>query len=77
MESTPSLQPVAPPLLQGTQAYQSMVSQFLREQTKSYRMLEKGTTPDLTVNRVTTFNLSSFLSNSPENLTLDSIQKKF
>ena len=38
-------------------------------------MLQIGTTPELT-NRVSAFNLSSFLSNSPENLTLDSIQKK-
>ena len=68
MESTPSLQPLAPPLCRAH-------SSIFERQTKSYGLLQIGTTPELT-NRVSAFNLSSFLSNSPENLTLDSIQKK-
>ena len=72
MDSTPSLQ-IA---LQVTQANQSIASQFLSGQTKSYGLLEIGTTPELTNNRVSAFNLSSFLSNSPENLTLDLKKKK-
>ena len=63
--------------LQGTQPNQSIASQFLRGQTKSYVLLEIRAAPDLTINRVSPFNLSSFLSNSPENLNLDSIQKRF
>ena len=35
-----------------------------------------GKAPESTINRVNSFNLSSFLSNFPENLTLDSTQKK-
>ena len=69
---TPSLQGV----LQGTQPNQSIASQFLRGQIKSYRLLEIGTAPELTINWVSSFNLSSFLYSFPENLTLDSIQKK-
>ena len=72
MDSTPSLQIV----LQVTQANQSITSQFLSGQTKSYGLLEIGTTPELTNNRVSAFNVSSFLSNSPENLTLDLKNKK-
>ena len=68
----PSLQVV----LQGTHANRSLASQFLRGQRKSFRLLQIGTTPELTINKVSGFNLSSFLSNSPENLTLESIQKK-
>ena len=72
MESTPSLQPLAPPLCRlSCRAHSSI----FERQTKSYGLLQIGTTPELT-NRVSAFNLSSFLSNSPENLTLDSIQKK-
>ena len=56
---------------------QSIASQFLKGQTKSYGLLEIDTTPELTINRVSSFNLSSFLSNFPDNLTLDSIQKSF
>ena len=32
--------------------------------------------PESTISRVSSFNLSSFLSNFPENLNLDSTQKK-
>ena len=42
----------------------------------SYGMLETGAAPELTINGVSSFNLSSFLSNSLQNLTLDSMQKK-
>ena len=35
-----------------------------------------GKAPESTINRVNSFNLSSFPSNFPENLTLDSTQKK-
>ena len=49
-------------------------------QTKGYVLLEISTPPELAINRVSSFHLSLFLSNSPENLTLyhalDSIQKK-
>ena len=69
---TPFLQVV----LQGTQLNHSIASQFLRGQRNSYGLLEIGTAPKLTDNRVSLFNLPSFLSNSLENLTLDSIQKK-
>ena len=62
--------------MQGTHPNQSIASQFLRGQTKNYGLLEIGTAPKLTINRVTSFNVSSFLFNSPENFTLDSIQKK-
>ena len=80
MERAPSLQPLAPlslqVIVQGTEPNQSIAFQFLRGQPKSYGLLEVGTAPELTMNRVSSFNLSSFLSNSPENLTLDSIPKK-
>ena len=45
-------------VLQGTQANESTGSQFWRGQTKSPEQLEMGTTPDLTINKVSSFNLS-------------------
>ena len=62
-------------VLQGKQSDQSIASHILRGQTKSYGLLEVSTAPELTINRVCLFNLSSFLSYSPENLTSDSIQE--
>ena len=46
-------------VLQGTQANESTGSQFWRGQTKSPELLEMGTTPDLTINKVSSFNLSN------------------
>ena len=80
MESTPlSPTPRTPSLLvlvQGTQVNQSIASQFLRGQTNSYELLEISTAQELTINRVSLFNLSLFLSSSLKNLALDSMQKK-
>ena len=45
-------------VLQGTQANKSTGSQFWRGQTKSSELLEMGTTPELTINKVSLFNLS-------------------
>ena len=52
-------------------------SQFFRRKTKSDGLLKLGTAPYLTINRVSSFNFSSVCSNSPKDLTLDSIQKEF
>ena len=54
--------PVPPSILQvdlqGTQANESISSQFWRGQAKSYGLLVLGTTPELTIIQVSLFNLS-------------------
>ena len=46
-------------------------------ETKSYGLLKLGTTPELTINRVSSFNLLFSCSSSLESSTLNSIQKEF
>ena len=62
--------------LHAVQANESIGSQFLRGK-KSYGLLKLGTTPEFTINTVSSFNLLLSYSSSLENSTLNSIQKDF
>ena len=79
---THSLQPLALPLSnpshllsEGCPEWHTTKSEY-RFSNFERTNKEQGTAPESIINRVNSFNLSSFLSNFPENLTLDSIQKK-
>ena len=69
MESTPSLQPLAPLLCRLSCRTHSQIRVLLLNfegANKELWLLETGTAPELTINRVSSFNLSPF----PKNLTL-------
>ena len=62
--------------MHGIKAVESIGSQFLRRNEELWAA-KLGTTPELTINRVSLFNLLLSCSSSLENPNLDSIQKEF